>query len=75
LSPQLANYLSPYVLASVLLVEGFAFLWLLVFGLNEQRWKEQANAARASIGTWKKPTTTDLGALQRSVEEETTNLL
>ena len=75
LSPPLANYLSPYILASVLLVEGFAFLWLLLFGLNEQRWKEQANAARASISTWKKPTTTDLGALQRSVEEETTNLL
>jgi hypothetical protein len=75
LSPPLANYLSPYILASVLLVEGFGFLWFLVFGLNEQRWKEQANAARASISTWKKPTTTDLGALQRSVEEETTNLL
>jgi Domain of unknown function (DUF4386) len=75
LSPPLANYLSPYILASVLLVEGFAFLWLLVFGLNEQGWKEQANAARASISTWKEPTTTDLGALQRSVEEETTNLL
>ncbi len=75
LSPPLANYLSPYILAYVLLVEGFAFLWLLVFGLNEQRWKEQANAARASISIWKEPTTTDLGALQRSVEEETTNLL
>ena len=75
LSPPLATYLSPYGLASVLLVEGFAFLWLLLFGLNEQRWKEQANAARASISAWKEPTTTDLGALQRSVEEETTNLL
>jgi len=75
LSPPLANYLSPYILASVLLVEGFAFLWLLVFGLNEQRWKEKANAARASISTWKKPTTKNLGAFQRSVEEETATLL
>jgi hypothetical protein len=48
LSPPLANYLSPYVLASVLLVEGFAFLWLLVLGLNEQRWKEQAQTVGRS---------------------------
>jgi len=51
LSPPLASYLSPYILASVLLVEGLAFLWLLVMGVNAQRWKEQANEARASIST------------------------
>ncbi len=51
LSAPLANYLSPYILVSVLLVEGLAFLWLLMMGLNAQRWKEQASAARASIGT------------------------
>lgn len=45
LSPPLTNYLSPYILASVLLVEGLAFLWLLVMGVNAQRWKEQASAA------------------------------
>jgi len=48
LSLPLANYLSPYNLASGLLVEGFVFLWLLVMGLNVQRWKEQASAAVAS---------------------------
>jgi hypothetical protein len=51
LSPPLASYLSPYILASILLVEGLAFLWLLAMGVNAQRWKEQANAARAPIST------------------------
>jgi hypothetical protein len=45
LSPPLASYLSPYNLASALLVEGLAMLWLLVVGVNVQRWKEQACAA------------------------------
>ena len=45
LPPLLASYLSPYNLASALLVEGLAMLWLLVIGVNEQRWKEQASAA------------------------------
>jgi hypothetical protein len=45
LSPTLTNYLSPYILASTFLVEGSVFLWLLVFGVNEPRWKEQARAA------------------------------
>jgi hypothetical protein len=44
LSPTLANYLSPYILAFVLLVEGLVMLWLLVMGVNVQRWKEQARA-------------------------------
>lgn len=44
LSPPLANDLSPYNLASALLVEGLAMLWLLVVGVNVQRWKEQAGA-------------------------------
>jgi Domain of unknown function (DUF4386) len=45
LSPTLTNYLSPYILASAFLVEGLVFLWLLVMGVNVQRWKEQASAA------------------------------
>ena len=44
LSPPLANYLSPYNLASALLVEALVMLWLLVMGVNDQRWKEQAGA-------------------------------
>jgi hypothetical protein len=45
LSPALANYLSPYNLASGLLGEGSVYLWLLVTGVNGQRWKAQASAA------------------------------
>jgi Domain of unknown function (DUF4386) len=44
LSPPLAKYLSPYNLAPGILGEGALTLWLLVFGVNEQRWKEQASA-------------------------------
>lgn len=45
LPPRLANYLSPYNLAAVLLVEGSVMLWLLVMGVNVQRRKEQGSAA------------------------------
>jgi hypothetical protein len=36
--------LSPYNLAASLLGEVSVFLWLLVMGVNVQRWKEQASA-------------------------------
>ena len=44
LLPTLAAYLSPYNLASALIVEGLAMLWLLVMGVNVRRWKDQARA-------------------------------
>ena len=44
LSPTLTHYLSPYNLALGLLGEGSVSLWLLVMGVNVQRWKEQASA-------------------------------
>jgi Domain of unknown function (DUF4386) len=43
LSPPLAARLSPYNLALSLFGEGSLMLWLLVMGVNSQRWKEQAS--------------------------------
>ena len=37
-----ANYLSPYNLIAGLAGEASVFLWLLVMGVNSQRWREQA---------------------------------
>ena len=45
LSPSLTKQLSPYNLAPGMFGEGVLTLWLLVVGLNAQRWKEQASAA------------------------------
>jgi Domain of unknown function (DUF4386) len=42
LSPPLASTLSPYNLSCGLLGEASVMLWLLVMGINVQRWKEQA---------------------------------
>ena len=48
LSPALAGSLSPYNLAPGMIGEGLLILWLLVMGVNVQRWKEQAGAAVAA---------------------------
>lgn len=45
LSPPLANYLSSYIVVLGFLAELALMLWLLVKGVNVQRWKEQARAA------------------------------
>jgi hypothetical protein len=62
LSPPFANYLSRYILASVLVLEGLVFLWLLVMGVNAQRWREQAKAAGASIRTRNPPSEAAAGS-------------
>jgi hypothetical protein len=43
--PPLASYLSPYNMAPGILGEAALTVWLLAFGVNEQRWNEQATAA------------------------------
>ncbi len=47
LSPPLAHSLSPYILIPGILGEGSLTLWLLVFGVNVQRWREQAGVEPA----------------------------
>ncbi len=48
LSPSLASHLFiPYIAVASALGEIPLLLWLLVFGVNAQRWKEQATAAGA----------------------------
>lgn len=50
LSPALAAHLFPYLMALGLPGELSLVLWLLVLGVNPQRWREQASAAQSSEG-------------------------
>jgi len=45
LAPTLARDLAPYTFAPGIIGEGLLTLWLLVFGLNAERWNEQARTA------------------------------
>jgi hypothetical protein len=45
LAPPLANDLSPFNLAPAAIAEPAMILWLLIVGVNERRWNEQARAA------------------------------
>jgi hypothetical protein len=45
LAPPVADHLSLYIEGLGILAEGLLMLWLIVFGVNPQRWKEQASAA------------------------------
>jgi hypothetical protein len=45
LSPPLARSLQPYILVFPAVGQISLTLWLLVIGVNVQRWKEQAGGA------------------------------
>src|SRR5271165_1772876 len=47
LSPPLANYLLSYIEVSGIIAEASLMLWLLVKGVNVERWREQASAQGA----------------------------
>jgi hypothetical protein len=49
LAPPLAKHLYPYILIPGIAGEGSLTLWLLVKGVNAQRWKEQAGAEGALV--------------------------
>jgi hypothetical protein len=49
LSPPLASYLSPYNLAPAALGEPALILWLLLVGVNSQRWSDRALTAETSL--------------------------
>ncbi len=51
LSPPLAQHLFPFIAVAAGLAEIPLELWLLVMGVNAERWKEQASAAGASLRT------------------------
>jgi Domain of unknown function (DUF4386) len=50
LAPGFASYLYPYILLPSLAAEGGLALWLLVMGVNEERWRERARAGGNSFG-------------------------
>jgi hypothetical protein len=49
LSPPLVKSLSPWIFLPGLLGEGSLTVWLLVMGVNAQRWNEREGTTRASV--------------------------
>ena len=49
--PPLARDLTPYIQVIGGLAEGSLMLWLLVIGVDVERWQEQANAGGESVGS------------------------
>ncbi len=45
LAPSLAGHLAPYIMACGGIGEGLLCLWLMVMGVNAQRWNQRASAA------------------------------
>ena len=51
LAPPLANTLSTYIEVLGVLAEGALMLWLLVMGVNAERWNERSRAAGIAVRT------------------------
>jgi hypothetical protein len=66
--PPLANHLLTYLEVLGFLAEASLMLWLLVMGVNSQRWNERASAAGIPIFTRKSLSPQDTGALGQSSE-------
>jgi Domain of unknown function (DUF4386) len=62
LLPALPHYLSLAIEVLGFLAELSLCLWLLVMGVNVERWKHQASGAKASIQTGEPPSTTDMAS-------------
>ena len=50
LSPELVKHATTYIEIVGVAAEGCLMLWLLIMGINVQRWNEQAATGRARIG-------------------------
>ncbi|HLZ59695.1 MAG TPA: DUF4386 domain-containing protein [Ktedonosporobacter sp.] len=57
LAPGFAAYLVPWIQSPSLLSEGSFYLWLLIVGVNVERWKERASAASRMRSTEVEATT------------------
>jgi hypothetical protein len=62
LFPTVAHNLSLYIEVLGVVAEASLMLWLLVMGVNAQRWKEQARAAEALVCARKLPSTAAMGS-------------
>jgi hypothetical protein len=48
LSPSFAMSLAPYIFLPGIIGEGTLTLWLVIFGVDEERWNKQARAVRSN---------------------------
>jgi len=53
ISPALSKSLTPYNMAPGIIGEGVPTVWLLAFGVNTQRWREQAAGAKRTPSAWR----------------------